>query len=278
MDPKQLHELLQSVRNNTIGIDEAIERLRLLPFENLGYARIDHHRALRNGIGEVIYCAGKTDEQITGIVQSMSCRSSNILATRIGGNSVRKIQALGIPVQYHAIAHIAVIRPQPLDAIGHIAVISAGTSDMPVAEEAAITAETLGNRVTRLYDAGVAGIHRLLLARTEWIDAHAIVVVAGMEGALASVVGGMAACPVIAVPTSVGYGASFGGLAALLAMLNSCAVGVSVVNIDNGFGAACQASLINHLAAENPNRDASADAERHSAESSISPETERKGS
>lgn len=278
MDPKQLYELLQSVRNNTIGIDEAIERLRLLPFENLGYARIDHHRALRSNIGEVIYCAGKTDEQITGIVQSMASRSSNILATRIGETSVRKIEALGIPVRYHGIARIAVIRPHPADAIGHIAVISAGTSDMPVAEEAAVTAETLGNRVTRLYDAGVAGIHRLLLARTEWIDAHAIVVVAGMEGALASVVGGMAACPVIAVPTSVGYGASFGGLAALLAMLNSCAVGVSVVNIDNGFGAACQASLINHLAAGNPNRADLADTAHRPAESPISPDSERKGS
>ncbi|MEW6258314.1 MAG: nickel pincer cofactor biosynthesis protein LarB [Thermodesulfobacteriota bacterium] len=255
MDPTRLQHILAAVQDGSLDLDEAIERLRLLPYENLGYVRIDHHRALRKGFGEVIYCPAKTDEQIIGIVQAMAAaEAANILATRIRPETVQKIDALDIPVRHHPIARIAVIRPVAIEAVGHIAVISAGTSDMPVAEEAAVTAETLGNRVTRLYDAGVAGIHRLLLTQTEWSSANVIIVVAGMEGALASVVGGMAACPVIGVPTSVGYGASFGGLAALLSMLNSCAAGVSVVNIDNGFGAACQASLINHLAAAHPNR------------------------
>lgn len=240
----------------------------MLPYENLGYVRIDHHRALRKGFGEVIFCPSKTDDQIVGIVQAMAAAgASNILATRIRPETVHRIDALGLPVHHHPMARLAVIRPETIEAVGHIAVLSAGTSDMPVAEEAAITAETLGNRVTRLYDAGVAGIHRLLLSRTEWVNANVIIVVAGMEGALASVVGGMAACPVIGVPTSVGYGASFGGIAALLTMLNSCAAGVTVVNIDNGFGAACQASLINHLAAGPPHRTGRTDVSPTSAAS-----------
>ncbi len=255
MDPTRLRHILACVQEGAIDVEQAIERLRMLPYENLGYVRIDHHRALRKGFGEVIYCPSKTDDQILGIVQAMAAAgASNILATRIRPETVHRIEDIGFPVRHHPLARIAVIRPEAIEAVGHIAVLSAGTSDMPVAEEAAITAETFGNRVTRLYDAGVAGIHRLLLSHTEWSSANVIIVVAGMEGALASVVGGMAACPVIGVPTSVGYGASFGGVAALLAMLNSCAAGVTVVNIDNGFGAACQASLINHLAAGRSNR------------------------
>lgn len=276
MDPTQLRHIFSSVQNGSLGIDEAIDRLRMLPYENLGYVRIDHHRALRKGFGEVIFCPSKTDDQIVGIVQAMvASGASNILATRIRPETVHQIEALSLPVQHHPMARLAVIRPETTEAVGHIAVLSAGTSDMPVAEEAAITAETLGNRVTRLYDAGVAGIHRLLLSRTEWFNANVIVVVAGMEGALASVVGGLAACPVIGVPTSVGYGASFGGIAALLAMLNSCAAGVAVVNIDNGFGAACQASLINHLAAGPPHRTGHPNVSSPPAASADAPSPER---
>ena len=276
MDPTQLRQIFTSVQDGSLTVDEAIDRLRILPYENLGYVRIDHHRALRKGFGEVIFCPSKTDDQIVGIVEAMAgAGASNILATRIRPETVHRIDALGLPVRHHPVARLAVIRPEATEAVGHIAVLSAGTSDMPVAEEAAITAETLGNRVTRLYDAGVAGIHRLLLSRTEWVNANVIIVVAGMEGALASVVGGMAACPVIGVPTSVGYGASFGGIAALLTMLNSCAAGVTVVNIDNGFGAACQASLINHLAANPPNRTGRPEASPSPAASPDDPSPER---
>ena len=223
--------------------------MKKLPFEDLGYAKVDHHRCLRHGVPEVIYCQGKTVAQVQGIVERMIPHHSNILATRADERVHQGILAVTRDCEYHAMARIVVVQPKPVDATGRIAVVCAGTSDIPVAEEAAVTAATLGNRVDRLYDVGVAGIHRLLDACEALFKANVAIVIAGMEGALASVVGGLVSCPVIGVPTSVGYGASFGGIAALLSMLNSCASGVSVVNIDNGFGAAYQANLINRLAA-----------------------------
>jgi NCAIR mutase (PurE)-related protein len=249
MDTKHIRELLEQVKDGRMAVDAALDKLKRLPFQDLGYAKIDTHRPIRKGVSEVVFCQGKTREQIQGIVAAMSEDHHNILATRASPEVFEAIQQVAGPCQYHDKARIVVIRPQPADKVGNIAVVSAGTSDIPVAEEAAVTAEVLGNRVGRIYDVGVAGIHRLLDARADLFDAHVAVVVAGMEGALASVVGGLVACPVIAVPTSVGYGASFGGIAALLTMLNSCATGVSVVNIDNGFGAGYQASLINRIAA-----------------------------
>jgi hypothetical protein len=222
--------------------------LKTLPFEDLGYAKIDHHRCVRNGVPEVIYCEGKTITQIKGIVEKISQHNINILATRANQDVFDGIQEVVPDCEYHGMARIVVVKPRPVEKQGNVAVVCAGTSDLPVAEEAAITAEVLGNRANRLYDVGVAGIHRLLGVCDDLFKASVASVVAGMEGALASVVGGLVSCPVIAVPTSVGYGASFGGLAALLCMLNSCASGVSVVNIDNGFGAGYQASLINKMA------------------------------
>lgn len=222
--------------------------MRLQPFDDLGYAKIDTHRSLRQGCGEVIYGAGKTTEQIVGITRAMLKNGQEtVLVTRL---SPEAAALLGeeFPTDYNETGRIAVIGKKPApDGKGRIVVCTGGTSDLPVAEEAAVTAEALGNETVRLYDVGVAGIHRLLAHAEELMSARVIIAVAGMEGALASVVGGLADCPVIAVPTSVGYGAAFGGLSALLAMLNSCASGVSVVNIDNGFGAAYQASMINHL-------------------------------
>ncbi len=222
--------------------------MKTLPFEDLGYAKIDHHRCVRNGVPEVIYCEGKTIPQIKGIVERISQHNINILATRANQDVFDGIKEVVPDSEYHGMARIVVVKPRPVEKQGNVAVVCAGTSDLPVAEEAAITAEVLGNRANRLYDVGVAGIHRLLGVCDELFKASVAIVVAGMEGALASVVGGLVSCPVIAVPTSVGYGASFGGLAALLCMLNSCASGVSVVNIDNGFGAGYQASLINKMA------------------------------
>lgn len=248
MDSQLLRDLLTQVRNGRMDPDTALQALKGLPFENLGYARVDHHRAIRTGVAEVIYCEGKSVEQIQGIAQRMAAHHCNILATRADREKFEGIKAVIQECVYHETARIVVIRPRPVERRGRIAVVTAGTSDIPVAEEAAITAETMGSNVHRIYDAGVAGIHRILHVREELFKARAAVVVAGMEGALASVVGGLVSCPVIGVPTSVGYGASFGGLAALLAMLNSCASGVSVVNIDNGFGAGFQASLINQMA------------------------------
>ena len=248
MDSNQLRDLLEQVQSGRLDLDQALHRLRKLPFEDLGYARIDHHRSLRQGAPEVIYCQGKTILQIQGIVRRIAESHRNILATRAGDDVFAGIQQVVAECRYHEVARIVVINPHPLEQVGNIAVVSAGTSDLPVAEEAAVTAEALGNCVKRIYDVGVAGIHRLLHVCDDLFQANVAVVVAGMEGALASVVGGLVACPVIGVPTSIGYGASFGGLAALLSMLNSCASGVSVVNIDNGFGAGYQASLINQLA------------------------------
>lgn len=248
MDIKYLRDLLEQVQGGRMNLDAVIDELRELPFQDLGYARIDNHRSIRKGVPEVIFCQGKTMEQIRGIVKRMSKSDQNIMATRASHEVFEGIQKEA-ECQYYNEARIVVVNPRPLEKVGNIAVVTAGTCDMPVAEEAAVTAEVLGNRVTRIYDVGVAGIHRLLDATSDLLHAHVAVVVAGMEGALASVVGGLVACPVIGVPTSVGYGASFGGIAALLTMLNSCASGVSVVNIDNGFGAGYQASLINKAAA-----------------------------
>ena len=249
MDNEQLKDLIAGIRSGKVSTDAALQRLKKLPFEDLGYAKVDHHRCLRNGVPEVIYCAGKTTEQVKGIVERMLPHHSNILATRAEKEHHEAILAATADCRYHEAARIVVVKPRPVDEVGRIAVVCAGTSDIPVAEEAAVTAGTLGNRVDRLYDVGVAGLHRLLNSCECLFKANVAIVIAGMEGALASVVGGLVSCPVIGVPTSVGYGASFGGIAALLSMLNSCASGVSVVNIDNGFGAGYQANLINKIAA-----------------------------
>lgn len=250
MDTKDLEELLKQVQGGRIELDAALHKLKKLPFEDLGFAKVDNHRCVRSGVPEVIYCEGKTVEQIQGIVTKIAEYHPNIMGTRADRKVYEGVKSVLPDTRYYETARIVVANPQPLDMIGNLAVVCAGTSDLPVAEEAAVTAEVLGNHVIRLYDVGVAGIHRLLEHCDELMQANVVVVVAGMEGALASVVGGLVSCPVIAVPTSVGYGASFGGLAALLTMLNSCAAGVSVVNIDNGFGAGYQASLINKLAAD----------------------------
>ena len=249
MDNQQLKDLIAGIRSGQVSDEDALHRLKKLPFEDLGYAKVDHHRCLRNGVPEVIYCAGKTVDQIKGIVERMIPHHRNILATRADSHVYEGILSITPECQYHEVARIVVVKPQVVQEVGRIAVVCAGTSDIPVAEEAAVTAVTLGNRVDRLYDVGVAGLHRLLNSCEDLFKANVAIVIAGMEGALASVVGGLVSCPVIGVPTSVGYGASFGGIAALLSMLNSCASGVSVVNIDNGFGAGYQASLINKCVA-----------------------------
>ena len=248
MDKEQLMALLEAVRRGETPPSVAAEQLQMAPFENLRYARVDHHRGIRQGVPEVIYGEGKTAEQIVGILGAMEKeRASNVLVTRLSKEKAEKAAAR-FPFRYHETARLGLCWPREIEnPVGKITVVSAGTSDMKVAEEAALTAEALGNRVTRLYDAGVAGIHRLFAGMEELLSARVVIAVAGMEGALPSVVGGLVDCPVLAVPTSVGYGASFGGMTALLAMLNSCASGISVVNIDNGFGAAYQASLINHM-------------------------------
>lgn len=240
--------ILEQVRSGKLTPQEAMLQLRLSPFEDLGYARVDHHRALRQGASEVIYGAGKTAEQITGIARAMRKRGAqNILITRMDADKAAFVRE-ELPLWYDEISRIGIVdrAPSPHPQ-GNILVACAGTSDLPVAEEAAITAQTLGGKVTRLYDVGVAGLHRLLSQMDKVMRARVIVAVAGMEGALASVIGGLADCPVIAVPTSIGYGANFGGLSALLSMLNSCASGISVVNIDNGFGAGYLAAMINGI-------------------------------
>ena len=240
-------QLLRQVAEGAVPPEEALSQLKRQPFEDLGYAKVDLHRGVRQGAAEVIYGAGKTPEQIAGIAAAMGERGCrNILITRIGPEAAEAVSKT-VPLDYHPIPRLAVAFPGERKALGHIVVATGGTSDMPVAEEAALTAEVLGNRVTRLYDVGVAGLHRLLANLAPLMDARCVVAAAGMEGALASVIGGLVDCPVVAVPTSVGYGASFGGLSALLAMLNSCASGCSVVNIDNGFGAGYLASMINQL-------------------------------
>ena len=248
MDLEHLKGLLEQIQNGTLNIDSALEQLKKLPYEDLTYAKIDNHRGIRTGVPEVIYCEGKSVAHIVGILKRMSANHSNILATRLDAPAFEGIRNEISDCRYFREARIAVFSPRPVEKVGKIAVVCAGTSDIPVAEEACITAETLGNKVSRVYDVGVAGIHRLLDSCDDIFSAKVAVVVAGMEGALASVVGGLVSCPVIGVPTSIGYGASFGGVSALLSMLNSCASGVSVVNIDNGFGAGYQANLINKAA------------------------------
>ena len=248
MEQKELKRLLEEVASGQTDIDSAMLKLKLQPFEDLGFAKIDHHRGIRQGAAEVIYGAGKTPEQIAEIAERLrSAGQETVLITRMSAEAA-KVVGEKLPLTYHEIARIGIVgeMPEP-DTKSSIVIASGGTSDMPVAEEAALTAQALGSRVTRLYDVGVAGLHRLLAHTEDIMSAKVIVAVAGMEGALASVIGGLADCPVIAVPTSVGYGASFGGLSALLSMLNSCASGVSVVNIDNGFGAGYLANMINRI-------------------------------
>lgn len=243
-----IRNILEGVSDGTVSIDEALLKLKMKPFEDIGYAKVDMHRRLRQGAAEVIYGAGKTPEQIIGIADAMLKNGQKtILITRLSAEAAGIVSAAH-PLQYHQDARSGIIGDIPVPSgIGKIVVATGGTSDIPVAEEAALTAEAHGNEVVRLYDVGVAGLHRTLAHLDEIMSASVIVAIAGMEGALASVIGGLADCPVIAVPTSVGYGASFGGLSALLSMLNSCASGVSVVNIDNGFGAGYLASMINHI-------------------------------
>ena len=245
---EELRRLLEDVRDDRMGVEEALERLGTLPYEDLGFAVLDHHRALRCGFPEVVFCQGKTVEQIAAIFVRLCEGSRSILGTRAAPEAYEAVRRVYPDAEYHHLARTIVIRRgERLPAKGRVLVVSAGTADLPVAEEAAVTAEIMGNEVKKAYDVGVAGLHRLLnkLDLIRW--AHVIIVVAGMEGALASVVGGLAEAPVVAVPTSVGYGASFHGVAALLSMLNSCASGVSVVNIDNGFGAAAVANAITRV-------------------------------
>jgi NCAIR mutase (PurE)-related protein len=243
---RQLSRLLRDVRAGRVAVAEAVERLRSLPFEDLGFAKVDHHRELRTGFPEVIYCAGKTDDQVIKIARQIAKRHRVVLATRCSCQTYAAAAEAFPGAVYHEAARIVVIgkAPRPSPRARPLAVVTAGTADLPVAEEAAVTAETMGCRVERIHDVGVAGLHRLLGHQEALSRAGIIIVVAGMEGALASVVGGLVSAPVIAVPTSVGYGASFQGLAALLTMLNSCAAGVTVVNIDNGFGAGYFAALL----------------------------------
>ncbi len=245
----EIRKTLEAVKNGTLSVDEALLSLKKEPFKDIGFAKVDLHRGIRQGAAEVIYGAGKTAGQMLGIIETMLENGvETILITRLSAEKAECIQKMHPQMEYREEAQIAIIGSFPLpDGLGKIVVVTAGTSDIPVAEEAALTAEAHGNEVLRLYDVGVAGLHRLLAHMDEIMSASVIIAIAGMEGALASVIGGLADCPVIAVPTSVGYGASFGGVSALLSMLNSCASGVSVVNIDNGFGAGYLAHMINHV-------------------------------
>jgi len=261
MDPRDLETLLRSVRDGRVSPEDAAERLKTLPFENLGFATIDHHRALRRGFGEVVFGAGKTPEQVAAIVERIASRGQSVLVTRTGPEVFERITAGRPPgqVRYHDSAHaVTLVQAPPAPLEGRVAVVCAGTSDVPVADEAALTAEFHGANVDRVYDVGVAGLHRLLDRAPVIRRAQVVIVAAGMEGALPSVVGGLVEAPVIAVPTSIGYGASFHGLAALLAMLNSCASGVAVVNIDNGFGAGYMACSILRVARTAPSVEPSA--------------------
>jgi pyridinium-3,5-biscarboxylic acid mononucleotide synthase len=246
MTSSDLLKLLAEVERGSLSAAAATDRLATLPFEDLGHSRVDHHRSLRSGLPEVVFAAGKTPQQTAEIFSSLATDGVDVLATRADSAAAQAILTRHPAAIYNSMARTVALRRAPASTTthGHVAVVCAGTSDLPVAEEAAVTAETFGARVTRLYDVGVAGLHRLLAVHAELKSAHAIVVCAGMEGALPSVVGGLVAVPVIAVPTSVGYGASFAGAAALLGMLNSCSPNVTVVNIDNGFGAAYTAVLI----------------------------------
>ena len=248
---RDIRALLEGIQEGTVSVDEALLRLKQQPFADIGYAKVDTHRRIRQGAGEVIYGAGKTAGQIEGILTAMvSHGQENVLITRLDGEKAAAVEKTH-PIAYYPEAKIGILGKMEVPhGMGTIVVATGGTSDVPVAEEAALTAQFLGNQVLRLYDVGVAGIHRLLSHSQELMSASVIIAIAGMEGALASVIGGLVDCPVIAVPTSVGYGASFGGIAALLSMLNSCASGTAVVNIDNGFGAGYMASCINHMEAK----------------------------
>src|SRR5450755_2624611 len=246
MDQDQLRILLEQVQSGAVAVDAAVDRMRHLPFEDLGFAKLDHHRALRHGLTEVIFGKGKTPDQVDGIAERLLDRSQNLLITRTNESIADRLKQRYPETEYFALSGaIRIWRDRTMRGKGRIAVVCAGTSDIPVAEEAQVTAEVMGNEVDAIHDVGVARIHRLMAHQARLAEARVIVVAAGMEGALPSVVGGLVSVPVIAVPTSVGYGASFHGLAALLGMLTSCASNVSVVNIDNGFGAGYVASLIN---------------------------------
>ncbi|MEJ2009075.1 MAG: nickel pincer cofactor biosynthesis protein LarB [Acidobacteriota bacterium] len=248
MSPEEITAMLQQVRSGKLSVESAVDRLRNLPFEDIGFARIDHHRSLRQGFPEVIFARGKSPEHVEGIVQGMLRNRHNILITRGNEELYERIRTLDKRTQFHALSGaISIRRDRKIRGKGKVLVVSAGTSDIPVAEEAQVTAEVMGNRVESIYDVGVANIHRILSESKQLRSARIIIVVAGMEGALPSVVAGMVSVPVIAVPTSIGYGASFHGIAALLGMLNSCASNVATVNIDNGFGAGYLASVINRL-------------------------------
>jgi NCAIR mutase (PurE)-related protein len=248
MDQEQLRSLFEQVRSGAVDVDAAVTRVRHLPFEDLGFAKVDHHRALRHGMPEVIFAQGKTPEQVVAIAERLLAHSSNVLITRADTACAEMVaEKLGCGEYFPLSRVIRFWRDHTVTGKGRIAVVCAGTSDMPVAQEAQLTAEVMGNEVDTIHDIGVAGIHRLMQNRERLSEARVVVVCAGMEGALPSAVGGLVSCPVIAVPTSVGYGASFHGLAALLGMLNSCSSNVTVVNIDNGFGAGYVASLINRL-------------------------------
>jgi pyridinium-3,5-biscarboxylic acid mononucleotide synthase len=248
MDQERLKDLLLAFQTGLIGLDQMMAELRRLPYEDLGFANVDHHRAIRQGFPEVIFGQGKTPAQVAAIAETLLERSANLLVTRSDAAAFAAVRAIAADAVHHESCGAISVRRDPTErGRGTIAIVTAGTSDIPVADEAAITAEIMGNRIERIFDVGVAGIHRVLARREQLQSARVIVCVAGMEGALPSVVGGLVSVPVIAVPTSIGYGASFNGLAALLGMLNSCASGVTVVNIDNGFGAGYVASLINRL-------------------------------
>ncbi|MFN8544323.1 MAG: nickel pincer cofactor biosynthesis protein LarB [Candidatus Binatia bacterium] len=247
MERHQLEALLRAVQGGECSVDDALSRLRALPFEDLGFARLDHHRGLRNGFPEVVFAEGKAPAHLLEIVERLVATGANVLVTRLAAELGARLADAVPGFEYHDLARLGMRRARPVEGTtrGPVLVVSAGTADLPVAEEAALTADVMGNDVDRLYDVGVAGLHRLLEARDRLWAAAVVIVVAGMEGALPSVVGGLVQCPVVAVPTSVGYGASFGGVAALLGMLNTCAAGVVVVNIDNGFGAAAAETRIN---------------------------------
>ena len=248
MTENEIRKMLEQVRRGKLTPAAALERLRRLPFEDLGFAKIDHHRSLRQGYAEVIYAPGKRPEQVVSIVRRMLKNRHNVLITRGDRKLYQRVKRVALAARFHELSGaISIRKNKEIVGKGLILVVSAGTSDIPVAEEAQVTAELMGNRVETLYDVGVAGIHRLMQHGEKLSEARVIVCVAGMEGALPTVVGGLVRAPVIAVPTSVGYGASFQGVAALLGMLNSCASNVAVVNIDNGFGAGCLASVINRL-------------------------------
>jgi hypothetical protein len=248
MNAKEVEKLLKDVKKGETSIEEALEVLKNFPYTDLGFARIDHHREMRTGYPEIIYCAGKSVEQVKEIFRVMSEKENNVIGTRANNEMYEAVRSISTDAVYYPMARIISLqKKKPKVPESRIAIITAGTSDMPVAEEAAVTAELLGNKVLKIYDAGVAGIHRLVDKLPEIRNCRVIIVIAGMEGALASVVGGLVDKPVIAVPTSVGYGANFGGISALLAMLTSCSTGITVVNIDNGFGAGFAASMINKI-------------------------------